>query len=154
MEGTSFRWRWRRWLLGCSVLAAAPGDSISAGAVRGVQAGPRRARQSSLGNLRFRLLKGEHHVRTVVNNIRHNHWTRGLNLLLLIALAALPALGQAGETISLYDGMREGKVAAHFTATGSSSGDAIDLTINKTRSEEHTSELQSPMYLVCRLLLE
>ena len=23
-----------------------------------------------------------------------------------------------------------------------------------TRSEEHTSELQSPMYLVCRLLLE
>src|SRR5437764_7499313 len=25
---------------------------------------------------------------------------------------------------------------------------------NTTRSEEHTSELQSPMYLVCRLLLE
>src|SRR5437762_11006095 len=29
---------------------------------------------------------------------------------------------------------------------------AID--IEKKRSEEHTSELQSPMYLVCRLLLE
>src|SRR5437879_10110322 len=26
--------------------------------------------------------------------------------------------------------------------------------LRKTRSEEHTSELQSPMYLVCRLLLE
>src|SRR5437762_3783569 len=26
--------------------------------------------------------------------------------------------------------------------------------IPKARSEEHTSELQSPMYLVCRLLLE
>src|SRR5437879_11295584 len=26
--------------------------------------------------------------------------------------------------------------------------------IRKIRSEEHTSELQSPMYLVCRLLLE
>src|SRR5436189_1897524 len=26
--------------------------------------------------------------------------------------------------------------------------------IKKSRSEEHTSELQSPMYLVCRLLLE
>src|SRR5437764_9400078 len=26
--------------------------------------------------------------------------------------------------------------------------------ITVTRSEEHTSELQSPMYLVCRLLLE
>src|SRR5437763_11386410 len=25
---------------------------------------------------------------------------------------------------------------------------------NRVRSEEHTSELQSPMYLVCRLLLE
>src|ERR1017187_7212735 len=27
-------------------------------------------------------------------------------------------------------------------------------THQSTRSEEHTSELQSPMYLVCRLLLE
>src|SRR5437879_5864291 len=26
--------------------------------------------------------------------------------------------------------------------------------LNALRSEEHTSELQSPMYLVCRLLLE
>ena len=28
------------------------------------------------------------------------------------------------------------------------------LVTNEPRSEEHTSELQSPMYLVCRLLLE
>src|SRR5437764_14798987 len=28
------------------------------------------------------------------------------------------------------------------------------LTVPDYRSEEHTSELQSPMYLVCRLLLE
>src|SRR5437879_7736294 len=28
------------------------------------------------------------------------------------------------------------------------------LTRDERRSEEHTSELQSPMYLVCRLLLE
>src|SRR5437879_9627651 len=27
-------------------------------------------------------------------------------------------------------------------------------TVGAARSEEHTSELQSPMYLVCRLLLE
>src|SRR5437879_7678688 len=27
-------------------------------------------------------------------------------------------------------------------------------TVSRVRSEEHTSELQSPMYLVCRLLLE
>src|SRR5437762_4498043 len=31
---------------------------------------------------------------------------------------------------------------------------AIYLLLHGVRSEEHTSELQSPMYLVCRLLLE
>src|SRR5437762_10136893 len=31
---------------------------------------------------------------------------------------------------------------------------ACQLGITMARSEEHTSELQSPMYLVCRLLLE
>src|SRR5436189_559461 len=31
--------------------------------------------------------------------------------------------------------------------------DAVD-PYKRVRSEEHTSELQSPMYLVCRLLLE
>src|SRR5437879_8867023 len=30
----------------------------------------------------------------------------------------------------------------------------VEETLKKHRSEEHTSELQSPMYLVCRLLLE
>src|SRR5437762_7816726 len=30
----------------------------------------------------------------------------------------------------------------------------IDRAHERRRSEEHTSELQSPMYLVCRLLLE
>src|SRR5437762_5353038 len=30
----------------------------------------------------------------------------------------------------------------------------VGLKPPKDRSEEHTSELQSPMYLVCRLLLE
>src|SRR5437879_5896053 len=30
----------------------------------------------------------------------------------------------------------------------------VDMHAEATRSEEHTSELQSPMYLVCRLLLE
>src|SRR5437762_8919288 len=30
----------------------------------------------------------------------------------------------------------------------------VSLLQKKLRSEEHTSELQSPMYLVCRLLLE
>src|SRR5437762_5485950 len=30
----------------------------------------------------------------------------------------------------------------------------ISFACRSSRSEEHTSELQSPMYLVCRLLLE
>src|SRR5437764_11704189 len=30
----------------------------------------------------------------------------------------------------------------------------VRLSPGRERSEEHTSELQSPMYLVCRLLLE
>src|SRR5437762_10466562 len=32
--------------------------------------------------------------------------------------------------------------------------DQLHFGFYYTRSEEHTSELQSPMYLVCRLLLE
>src|SRR5947208_13551925 len=50
-----------------------------------------------------------------------------------------------GETNSEYTGkstIMDGKVE----------GDAISFSI--TRSEEHTSELQSPDHLVCRLLLE
>src|SRR5258707_10850171 len=33
-------------------------------------------------------------------------------------------------------------------------GGPIEVMLNNTRSEEHTSELQSRQYLVCRLLLE
>src|SRR5437879_7987157 len=32
--------------------------------------------------------------------------------------------------------------------------ESVSGTLRLIRSEEHTSELQSPMYLVCRLLLE
>src|SRR3712207_8538479 len=45
--------------------------------------------------------------------------------------------------------------------SASASSDVLDdrscvvrLTASRTRSEEHTSELQSRQYLVCRLLLE
>src|SRR3712207_7203455 len=33
-------------------------------------------------------------------------------------------------------------------------GDSVNLSADYARSEEHTSELQSRQYLVCRLLLE
>src|SRR5437762_11275627 len=37
---------------------------------------------------------------------------------------------------------------------GGQSHDRVGGSDRRERSEEHTSELQSPMYLVCRLLLE
>src|SRR5437763_4617052 len=41
-----------------------------------------------------------------------------------------------------------------FTLIGGLAGTASGFLLTIWRSEEHTSELQSPMYLVCRLLLE
>src|SRR5437762_11364655 len=51
------------------------------------------------------------------------------------------------------------RAASMLAADGIGKGDAVSLLMPNSaeyiiRSEEHTSELQSPMYLVCRLLLE
>src|SRR5207244_4826224 len=72
-------------------------------------------------------------------------------------------VGSRGDTESLYQtlrderfvvALREGKirVAPHLL----NSTQDIDrlLVVMAKRSEEHTSELQSPDHLVCRLLLE
>src|SRR5258708_23192455 len=52
----------------------------------------------------------------------------------------------------------EGTVSLHFKAGSIQSQmrkeAPVDLLLTYTRSEEHTSELQSPDHLVCRLLLE
>src|SRR2546425_3757520 len=40
------------------------------------------------------------------------------------------------------------------TEEGTKIAEAISYTVTQARSEEHTSELQSLAYLVCRLLLE
>src|SRR5437763_12252283 len=45
-------------------------------------------------------------------------------------------------------------VVTQLIATGKAKHAYLGVSIDSTRSEEHTSELQSPMYLVCRLLLE
>src|SRR5437763_3513065 len=47
----------------------------------------------------------------------------------------------------------EGRFAQAFEAR-EEHGLGYAAALNHARSEEHTSELQSPMYLVCRLLLE
>src|SRR5437762_10067809 len=48
-------------------------------------------------------------------------------------------------------------VSGTFTTSGAltiSGASFMHVDLNPFRSEEHTSELQSPMYLVCRLLLD
>src|SRR3712207_8791633 len=45
------------------------------------------------------------------------------------------------------------RTVTQLLATGTANGSQV-LRVNDRRSEEHTSELQSRQYLVCRLLLE
>src|SRR5437879_8895373 len=57
-------------------------------------------------------------------------------------------------TLSLHDALPISmlRTVADIKATAQEAADVRWWT--QQRSEEHTSELQSPMYLVCRLLLE
>src|SRR5437879_12032118 len=66
-------------------------------------------------------------------------------------------------TLSLHDALPIFRRAGHDARTGLArnafaravrAGDRAVHQHAQLRSEEHTSELQSPMYLVCRLLLE
>src|SRR3989441_9476472 len=62
---------------------------------------------------------------------------------------ALRAPSRASVTIS------EATAPVKLPAShGPRRGKRLSESVNKTRSEEHTSELQSLAYLVCRLLLE
>src|SRR5437762_14152833 len=54
------------------------------------------------------------------------------------------------DTLSLHDAL---PISSATCGTARSSWGTEGNTTPR-RSEEHTSELQSPMYLVCRLLLE
>src|SRR5437764_13121290 len=57
-------------------------------------------------------------------------------------------------TLSLHDALPIlGLVVATLACRGLGL-ERASLGVGVVRSEEHTSELQSPMYLVCRLLLE
>src|SRR4051794_41275613 len=78
---------------------------------------------------------------------RSGVWTYSLNN----ADAAVNALNSTGANTTLSDS---------FTVTTvDGTQQTVTVTINgandaAVRSEEHTSELQSPVHLVCRLLLE
>src|SRR2546422_5559055 len=61
-------------------------------------------------------------------------------------------------TLSLHDALPISSISRTVTGAGSLSGSAPTFPSRRgcasTRSEEHTSELQSRLHLVCRLLLE
>src|SRR5713226_4327837 len=59
--------------------------------------------------------------------------------------------GVTAESVSAYPAEVTPQMVANFAAGGA----AINVLARHVgRSEEHTSELQSPVHLVCRLLLE
>src|SRR3712207_8492488 len=67
--------------------------------------------------------------------------SRSLLSLLFVLAAAVLAVGCGGNSES-------------EAGCSGGDGDSLSLVAYSTRSEEHTSELQSRQYLVCRLLLE
>src|SRR5437764_8442278 len=63
-------------------------------------------------------------------------------------------LQRAGDPRTSRRGVEQSGICAGFTGQGWGGVIGGTRTYSRLRSEEHTSELQSPMYLVCRLLLE
>src|SRR5437762_4793204 len=66
---------------------------------------------------------------------------------------ALPISGACACRCAVRKNNKGGRDRAHATPSKRQAGLQWGLGATR-RSEEHTSELQSPMYLVCRLLLE
>src|SRR5437762_8084268 len=84
----------------------------------------------------------------VAGSLRHDSWNRRL-------LGALAELAADDLRLTVYDGLEQiplfNEDAEEPTPPGVRQ---LREAVRGARSEEHTSELQSPMYLVCRLLLE
>src|SRR5437764_10748456 len=68
---------------------------------------------------------------------KKSSWTRKFSVEGICSIACTTASAECGATFTRYRPCGQ-----------------IGKAIVPSRSEEHTSELQSPMYLVCRLLLE
>src|SRR2546426_2625865 len=67
------------------------------------------------------------------------------------------AAGRGGQAARVATPAQSGdgsSIDAYLVAHASESAQSQAARITVTRSEEHTSELQSPCNLVCRLLLE
>src|SRR5690348_18482050 len=57
-------------------------------------------------------------------------------------------------TLSLHDALPISPASSTIASLATSTAPALRSLVTNARSEEHTSELQSPVHLVCRLLLE
>src|SRR5690348_17762899 len=58
------------------------------------------------------------------------------------------------STLSLHDALPIYSLTPMYSALPCRTMSANACMVSSSRSEEHTSELQSPVHLVCRLLLE
>src|SRR5437764_11366966 len=81
--------------------------------------------------------------------------TRFRSLLLGIGFTSIYAWRIAHEAARMSAALSATQLALARERRLGAPAQAVSPTARRTcRSEEHTSELQSPMYLVCRLLLE
>src|SRR2546422_6171374 len=90
-----------------------------------------------------------------MESIRINELARELEVKSKAVLDYLSEIGvtdKKSHSSALEDEVAE-KVRAHFRALNQEAAEEEPATGRK-RSEEHTSELQSRLHLVCRLLLE
>src|SRR2546425_6920301 len=78
---------------------------------------------------------------------------RSPNLKKLVAYSSVSHLGFVVLGIFAFQNISMQGAVFQMLAHGISTG-ALFLLVGMLRSEEHTSELQSLAYLVCRLLLE
>src|SRR2546422_2751072 len=79
----------------------------------------------------------------------------------MLARRLIPCLAVAGGRVvkgvhfrGLRDAGDPAEQAARYDAEGADEIVFLDIAASHERSEEHTSELQSRLHLVCRLLLE
>src|SRR3712207_7155313 len=72
----------------------------------------------------------------------------GVLIAMAIAMIACGLLGVGIERVAYKPLRNSPRLAVLITAIG------MSFILQNVRSEEHTSELQSRQYLVCRLLLE
>src|SRR5947208_13887385 len=83
----------------------------------------------------------------------HIHPASCLSTLLMLFFFTDPATTEL-YTLSLHDALPISWASGRRDARGTDLGARLHRPQTPMRSEEHTSELQSPDHLVCRLLLQ